>query len=283
MRITGVEIYSSESNIINFAMNDVTTSDKFLIKTIVGLDATDIVRKFYSLSKDGSTKFYNFSLANREVVFRIQLNPNYYINEDISEIRDDLYRSISSNRSGIIDVIFKSGGAAVAKLSGYLTKFEVPYFSKVPEVQITLNCEEYFLRGYSPVVMEAADLGTSNLIQVSDSISTAPHGMTLRVDFISTQQTFSIRDADTSDASSFEFVIDLFGGFLAGDALIIDSEHKTKQAYIIRGGVTYPIIEAVTATSVWPVIFPGVNELYVKPKTTFTYNYISYYPAFWGL
>lgn len=281
MKVTGVELYSNDSNIINFSMSDVATNDKYLIKTIIGLDADEIVRKFYSFSKDQSVKFYNFNLVKRELVFRIQLNPNYYINEDFSEIRDEIYRSISSNRSGLINILFKSGGSAVAQISGYFTRFEVPYFSRVPEIQIHFNCEDFLLRGYSPVELLTADLGTTNHIYVSDSISTAPHGMSMKVTYTGASASFKIQDDPTTP--NWEFKVEPIGGFLTGDVLFIESEYASKAVYIIRSGVTIPIMDAVTNTSIWPIIFPGSNEFYTYYQSAFTYNYVSYYPAYWGI
>lgn len=281
MKVTGVELSSDNANIISFGMSDVLSTDKYLIKTIIGLDADEVIRKFYSFASNSNAKFYNFSMKKREVTFRIVLNPNYSINEDFSDIRDDIYRSISSSRTGLINMLFRSGGAAVAHISGYFTKFEVPYFSNIPEVQITLNCDDFMLRGYNPVEVDAAILGTGSHIYVSDSISTAPHGLTLSVDYSASSPYFKITD-DILD-SSWEFKVTPSGGFLTGDTLLIASEYTSRNVYLVRGATTIPLMDRISPTSTWPILFPGSNEFDVYDKTKFSWDYISYYPAYWGI
>ena len=281
MKVTGVELSSENANIINFGMSDVSSSDKYLVKTIIGLDADEVIRKFYSFASNSTSKFYNFSLKKREIVFRIILNPNYSINEDFSEIRDEIYRSISSSRTGLINVLFRSGGAAVAQISGYFTKFEVPYFSNIPEVQITINCDDFMLRGYNPVEINADVIGDEAHIYVSDSISTAPHGLTFNVEYQSASSYFKITD-DLSN-ESWQFLITPSGGFEAGDILHVSSEYNTREVYILRDSVKIPLMDKISSDSTWPLIFPGSNEFEVYNHVIFNWLYISYYPAYWGL
>lgn len=281
MKVTGVELSSENANIINFGMSDVSSSDKYLVKSIFGLDADEVIRKFYSFASNSNSKFYNFSLKKREIVFRIVLNPNYSINEDFSEIRDEIYRSISSSRTGLINILFRSGGAAVAQISGYFTKFEVPYFSKVPEVQITINCDDFMLRGYNPVQIDADILGTTNHIYVSDSISTAPHGMTFSIEYTAASSYFKITD-DLSN-ESWNFVVTPQGGFLTGDVLTISSEYNSRNVSVLRGSTTIPLMDKISTDSAWPLVFPGSNEFEFYDHTKFDWVYVSYYPAYWGL
>jgi hypothetical protein len=281
MKVTGVEISSDNANIINFGMSDVSSSDKYLVKSIFGLDADEVIRKFYSFASNSNAKFYNFSMKKREIVFRIILNPNYSINEDFSEIRDEIYRSISSSRTGLINILFRSGGAAVAQISGYFTKFEVPYFSKIPELQITINCDDFMLRGFNPVEIEADVLGATNHIYVSDSISTAPHGMSFSIEYTATSNYFEITDDLTN--KSWHFKVSPSGGFLTGDVLEISSEYNSRNVQIIRGATTIPIMDSISYDSSWPLIFPGSNEFEAYDKTKFNWVYVSYYPAYWGL
>ncbi len=281
MKVTGVELSSENANIINFGMSDVSSNDKYLVKSIFGLDADEVIRKFYSFASNSNSKFYNFSLKKREIVFRIVLNPNYSINEDFSEIRDEIYRSISSSRTGLINILFRSGGAAVAQISGYFTKFEVPYFSKTPELQITINCDDFMLRGFNPVEIEANVLGNTNHIYVSDSISTAPHGMMFSVEYTAASSYFEITD-DLSNKSWY-FKVTPIGGFLSGDILEISSEYNNRIARIIRGSSVIPIMDAISTDSSWPLVFPGSNEFEAYDKTKFDWLFVSYYPAYWGL
>lgn len=281
MRVTGVEISSENANMFSFGMADVASNDKYLIKNIIGLDADDIHRKFYGFGSASNSKFYRYGITKREVVIRAVLNPNYTINETYSEIRDELYRYISSSRTGSINMMFTNGGAAVASLDGYITKFEVPYFSKIPELQITIACDDPLLRGFSPVQYESADLPTTNLMYVSDALSTAPHGLTFSVEFTAYETHFLIQDTQTNPEWSFK--VTPTAGFTYGDILTFSSEFGEKQLYVDQAGVITNLMDKIEPGSIWPIVFPGANEYYFEQMGSFNWVSLSYYPAYWGI
>lgn len=304
MRITSVDLYSNDSEFISFKIQGADSSDPYLVRAMVGLDADEIVRTFYGFGASSMERFYNFSLTQRELVMRVVMNPRYILNESPSHIRDELYRMISANRGGAIDVIFNSGGTAVAKATAYVTKFEVPHFSNVSEVQITLMCEDALLHAVNPVVLEGEDLisiGTgplggnapSNPIKVVDALSTAPHGFVLNVGFAEPHDTFTLQEKENEPESDWIFRIEpgLIGGstgFVDADTLHISTVAADKYIRLVRGPTTYDIMDKLDLDSVWPVIFPGENEFYC-PELADSYDKfifwtsLEYYPAYWGV
>jgi hypothetical protein len=280
MRITGVELSSDNYNLFTFNLNAVRQSDKYLLKAIVGLDADHLVSRFYGTGKVSRRRYYNFNMMPREVVVRIVLNPNYEINEDFSQLRDELYRIISSSRSGVVNLLFTAGADAVSRIDGFVTKFEVAHNSKVPELQVTILCDDPMLRGYNPVELETADFNTVNPVIMADTISTAPHGMTIDVEFTTTVPSFTVRDSLTPD---WTFTVTPDGGFLSGDRLVLSSEVGQKELTQIRGATVIPLLDKITPDSLWPIMFPGNNTFYFNQLGSFDWNLVKYYTAFWGV
>lgn len=303
MRVTSVDLYSNDSEFISFKLRDAAPNDPYLIKAMIGLDADEIVHTFYGFGASSMERFYNFSLTKREIVMRIVMNPRYILNETPSNIRDELYRMISSNRSGAIDVIFNSGGASIAKATAYITKFEVPHFSNVAEVQITLMCEDPLFHGVNPVVLpqypDLTDIGggplganvASNPLEVVDARSTAPHGFVLNVGFGESHDTFTLQEKQNNPDWTFKVdpgTIASQDGFVDGDTLHISSVAADKYVKLVRGGTTYDILDKVELDSVWPVLFPGQNEFFCPELFASTDKFIywtslEYYPAYWGV
>lgn len=281
MRVTGIELSSDNANVFSFGLNAVSMTDKYLAKTIIGLDADEVVHKFYGFGSRTGSKFYNFSLTKREIVMRIVLNPNYSINESYSDIRDEMYRAISSSRGGLITLLMTAGGAAVATISGFITKFEVPYFSNIPELQITLRCDDPMLRAFNPIIMDVNDLSNSNPILVSDSLSTAPHGLALKCTFTAQTNTFVIQDQAADP--DWVFTVTPLVPFPVGSSLYLSSEFGNKYLYVIAGGVTTYLMDRITPGSIWPVVFPGGNEFHFAQIANFTWDNITHYPAYWGV
>jgi hypothetical protein len=282
MRVTAVEMYSANfEEAINFSLRDSDADSRYMVRTIIGLDAEEIIPKFYGFGLNTKPKYYDFSMKPRDVIIRAVLNPQFRVDETYSDIRDELYRAISANRTGQVVLHFKSGGSLMSRIFGMITKFEVPYFTKLPEVQLTIHCLDPMFRAINPVILAPADLGTVNPIKVPDSVSTAPHGFTMQLTFNATSASFTIQDVATNP--EWKFVVTPLGGFLSGDVLYFSSEHSDKYIYMIRSGVTTQLADRVSPTSIWPVIFPGPNTFHFVDLAKFNWNTLQFYAAYWGV
>jgi hypothetical protein len=172
MRVTSIDLYDDrfEEN-LRFSLQHASPFDKYMIRQIVGLDAEDLVPRFYGFGRQPSRgnrprkKFFDFSMKPREVAMRVVLNPNFKNNESYSDIRDELYKMVSSTRTGEIIIYFNAGATAVAQLRGFVTKFEAGYFNALPEAQITVRCDDPMLTGVAPIIYDVAN--SNILIQLS--------------------------------------------------------------------------------------------------------------------
>jgi hypothetical protein len=282
MRVTNVEMFSAAlEESIDFSLQEVDPESKYMIRAMVGLDAEEIIPKFYSFSTNTKAKYYDFSMKPRDLVIRVVLNPNFANDEDYGDLRDELYRAISATRTGQVELHFHSGGTLVSRLFGYIVKFEVPYFVKLPEVQITVRCNDPMFRAINPVILAPAVLGTTNPIKVPDSLSTAPHGFIMQVTFTATSPSFTIQDVPSSP--EWKFTVTPSGGFLSGDVLYFSSEFSNKYLYLIRSGSTIQLADKVAPTSLWPVIFPGLNSFHFPDLAKISWNTLRFYAAYWGV
>lgn len=282
MRLTAVDLYSPNfSETITFSLRDLDPTATYMVKNIVGLDADDIVPKFYGSGLNTKPKFFDLGLKAREIAMRVVLNPRFNLDETYSDIRDTLYRAISATRTGMVTLHFRSAGTIVAKISGFITKFEVPYFVKLPEVQITVRCDDPMLRALNPVVFDPPDLNTVNPVLIPDSLSTAPHGFSLEVVFKLSSPSFTIQDIPTNP--EWKFKVSPEGGFLVGDELYLCTEYGKKDLYRVRGSITTHLMDKVEPTSIWPIIFPGSNTFHFPEIATFDWDNITYYAAYWGV
>lgn len=276
MRVTSIELHAeNSSNQCVLSYRDPGATNPYLAKSITGLDADDIVPRFYG-SSASNAKYYNLSLQKRDVIFHMTLNPRYAQFESHSALRDELYRLISSSRTGVISVEFKDGPTVVAVISGFVSKLETDHFDKEPSVKLTVSCDDPMLRAVAPTVVPVFGLDPENTV-ITDNLSTAPHGVSFSVIFDEAQPSFTMTDAD----EEWFFSVSPVGGFLEGDVLHLSSDFNNKQLYVIRDAVTTHLADVLSAESIWPIIFPGVNTFVCSPG--FTWNSITYYPTYWGV
>jgi hypothetical protein len=281
MRVTNVSLYSNNIETVAFSLSQAEPDARYYVRDMTGLDSEDLIPRFYGFGAQTKTKFYDFVLKPRLIVIRFVLNPRFNLDESYSDVRDTLYKSISSARSGLVYLNFNSGGTTVARIAGFITKFEVPYFTPLPEVQLTVRCDDPVLRGISPVLYKQIDLKTVNPIIIPDSMSTAPHGFSFQVTFKAACPSFTIQDQQSNPDWKFQVVP--AGGFLAGDVLNFSSDYVNKQLYITRGGVITYLVDKITTDSIWPTIFPGITTLYFVDIANFDWNNLEYYATYWGV
>lgn len=291
MKVTSIDLIANDREIASFSFRDPTSRNPYTAKGMFGLDADEIISKYYGQN------FYNLAQTKRNVVIRIALNPDFAQGRSYSELRDDLYRAIASNRSGLIELLFKHGDAPVASISGKITKFEAPLFNEVPEVQITIKCSDSMVRGAVPYYENLFEMASE--MAVIDTLSTAPHGFKFSVEFTEGVDAFFIADSWTDETWRFEFSPGTINpedggpGFYIGDVLYFSSEVNNKYLYVERHYygveddvgwiVRYHLIDTIVPGSVWPIIFPGANNFVFYPESGYDWKTFEYYPTYWGV
>lgn len=282
MRVTGVDLYSANlEEAISFSLLGADRKSEYEVRTILGLDSEEIIPKYYASNINGTKKFYNFGMKPREIVLRIVLRPRFELDESYADVRDRLYRAISANRTGLVTLQFRAGGTTIAWIAGSIIRFEASHFTQLPEVQLTIRCNDPMLKGLAPVVWEDTELTSSNPVLIPDSLSTAPHGFYMEATFTGNVASFTIQDLENDP--EWKFKITPSGGFLTNDKLYFSSEYSNKFIYIVRSGNAIHLSDKIDAASVWPILFPGQNEFHFENLASVDLDLIRFYPSYWGV
>lgn len=281
MKVTSIDIYISDSNLAaTLSFRDPTSQNAYIAKEISGLDADEILPKFYGVDL-GSRKQYDLLLGKREIIIKIGLNPNYGTGQSHPALRDELYKIISSSRTGLVELRFKDGETVKAAISGFVTKFETITFTKTPEIQLTISCNDSMLKAVDGINVDIVDLEPEEFV-VIDSESTAPHGFSFGVIFNDDIDTFSVQDAEPAN---WAFEVSLTGSplteFVAGDELHFSSETNSRYLYLVRDLEITHLIDRIFPASVWPLLFPGSNSFMFSDSLDL--DYITYFPTYWGV
>src|SRR5690349_21020947 len=209
MKITNAALYAGEVRLASFSLGLGESEDHYLIKAMSGIDADQLIPRFYAFGESSGFGMFDVGMPARDIVIRIVLNPSIVLDESFSELRDILYRSIASSRNPMLRLEFSNGGSKISDISGFMTKFEAGLFSQVPEVQLTIHCDDPFFRGVVSTTYEPDELAASFVIP--DSLSTAPHGFAMQVEFNASLDSFAIQDSTPSP--EWVFTVTPPGGF----------------------------------------------------------------------
>lgn len=277
MKVTSIGLYSSNDvEIATLSFRDPGSVNPYIAKSITGLDADEIVPRFYGLSKVSKEKYYNLSLPPRDVILTIILNPFKTAGKTYSDLRDAIYKALAASRTALMGLRFYNGATEVARVSGFVTKMESPQFEEQPTIQLTLNCDDPMLKAPSrvSVIESGAELRT-----VTVDTSTAPHGFIFQLTFTAAIASFYMQDKATNP--EWSFVVTPTTSFAIGDKLYFSSENDNKYLYMVRGSTTTHLVDKIAPGGIWPILFPGDNEMVHSPEIT--WNMIQYYPTFWGV
>lgn len=310
MRLTNIEMYCSCSHVItNFSFRDPTSSSPYTIKGFYGIDADEIIASFDGVNLSSGSSRHSLSLRKRELVLRVVLNADYSRDQTPSDLRDHLYRRIATNRNGNVRLRFIDNDFIRAEINGFITKFESAHFNEAPEVQITIDCPDPLFRSpYEEVLVPQTEYQSDEdeydggsepppeidpglvirdgVFEFRDDVSTAPHGCTMRFNFIDNASFFELRDHISAEENDWFLRVRPPVGsssFLDGDQLVIVNEFRNRQIYIIRNEVEIHVADRVDPDPAWPVVFPGDNRFVVSHPQNYEVAELVHRHAFWGI
>lgn len=277
MRLTNVRLVGL--NVIDFKLTNPSPTDPYVIKNIDGLGPTDIdVTISNALQTEG---FYRHSMPhNRELIFRVKLNPNYDVDKTISDLRTGMYGLMEGDVSGGVSIQFMEGNVRVALATAYVKRFEVLVFTKDPEVQITFACTGAHFVAPDYITLTS----TINTIKTVTP-GTARVPMVLKVRVKTAVPSMAVRRFFSTIPDPQEFFVLKDVGFLAGDIVTIDTTPGQRDVILYRGSTSRGLIGHVTPESEWPWLDPVLqNEVYLTGTgaSDVTLQELKYKPRYWG-
>lgn len=277
MRVQRIDLFSNNRQVASFETAGPDRRNPYVLKAIDGLDAEQITPKFYGQGEVDGVNFTELSLEPREIVINLALQPKWAAGETPATLRSNLLKAIASNRSGVVQLRFYDDEVAVGVIEGFITKFNTPASRATSEVTITVKCENPLFRSLDVTSQIVESLSTTAPL-VIDPVSTAPHGFKFKATATGSMNPFTIQDDPTTP--NWVFQIDY--PFITGDEIYFSSEENDKYIYRVRSAVTLRLMDVLALGSVWPVIFPGENQLYVV-GTNFGWDEFYWYETHWGI
>lgn len=282
MIVDKFELRSETTGIIaSFNVAGVSSTDPYILKASTGLDATDILAIDYGFGTTGN-RFLEMMMETREIVLRIRLNPKYFPNGKRQDLRESLYKAISSARDPklFFDLCYED--EIVATISGVMTKLESSHFTATPEVQLTLRCEQPIFKAPERTVID--DISSlSEVFTIDVDEGSAPTGFKGSFIINNPVSLFGLQGED------WNFTINK--AFYAGDVIYFSSEYENNELYVYSpslvtidfDGIIH-LSDKLSLHSMWPVLFPGENVFTVQSNpANFSYVEFSYFASYWGV
>lgn len=262
MSIIKVEVMNSRGNLLALSLEDI--SNGYVVKDIDGLGpvkATIVSSDFAGV--DGQQEQAS-SREIRNVTIKLGYAPNFGINETVRVLRSRLYDFFMTATK--VTLTFYMADGLEVKTTGTVESCEPAIFSREPEMDISIICfdPDFIDTELTSIsgVFTTTDT-TPHVIQVNGSSKT---GLTsLSFTAAKAMSDFTIYHTTPSgDVQTMLVSVPL----LVGDVINLSSIKRQKSITLTRSGVTTSILWAVSPQSIWVLLEPGVNQLYLNGSST---------------
>jgi hypothetical protein len=259
---------------VNLPIIDVLPSDKFILKNIDGLGPPEfLVNIGKTIYQSGI--YQGNQPQQRQLVIRVGLNPDYSVGETVEGLRETLYGMIIPPVDYLTFQIW-NGAILTAIAKGWVSKFEVVPFSKDPEVQITIDCQDAYFT--APELVEVDLVGMSKSVLTIDNIGSVPTGFLIDIVLTANLSVFSITRSNPLDQ------IAVSSDFLIGDEITINTNDGSRGVWRNRSDVVISLIDNMDTNpdKTWPKLRRGINS-FAMSSTSFNYNSVTYTPHYLGV
>lgn len=257
---------------VDLPMFGAQPTDRFLVKAADGLGPTPIGL----IAPDGV--YQGIAPADRELVFRIGLNPDFSEDSPVSvgKLRSILYGLLNPQNGGLEVIAMdrpywgSSSYNARAKTRGYARNFEINPFSETPEVLVTITCPgmPYWEHPFEILddnnIISGGVMGLSNIGQVDV-------GFKVNLSPSTALSNFFMINEDSGEKIQINKAWGQFAPFTL--------DTREGQRYVRKTGAS--VLGYMSEDSVWLKV-PAGGQTFSVPNTTITGDYW-YTPLYWGL
>lgn len=255
----------------------VTPKDSLLVRKVTGLSPPDINLFIGDYSRDGGL-YQGRRVGNRNVVMTLDLNPNPALGESVSGLRGLLYKTFVDPLvdADYIQLILHDDEIQDRYLVGYTEKFETELFDVETMAQISMICPDPYIRD----TIETTMTHPTGWVTVPFTYNgTAEAGFKAQLNVTT--------DSSTVTLSNNGRTMVLTYAFLVGDVIDFNTNRGERDVTLTRGGITYPLIAALSPLSRWLELHSQTNEMRVYGATTDDLSAVvktlTYTATYWGV
>lgn len=263
--LSKVEVITTQGTKLVLSLIDI--GNGYVVKDIGGLDPVTATIVSSSFAQKDGTQYQSSRREARNITLKLGLDPRGVPRE----LRKQLYSFLMPKSEVVLRFSMDEEDDEVpVVIYGRVESFESQFFTKEPEVDISIMCfDPDFIVPEPTVITEYADWdGRPMPIEYEGSVET---GIQFRLEVNRDLSSFTIENTP-GDGIPRVLTFTYPGvSLIAGDVLDISTVTGNKYVLRTRNGLTESILYAVTPYSDWVNFYPGLNEF------RFNVDYVSGY------
>lgn len=260
-----VEVITAQGTKLVLPLPDM--GDGFVVKEIGGLNPVKASIVSSSVAQKDGTQYQSSRREARNITMKLGLGLFY--RGSARTLRKQLYGFLMPQSNVLLRFIMDDeDDEPPVEIRGKVEGFESDFFTKEPEVDISIMCfDPNFIVPEPVVITDYANWDPeADYIDYEGSVET---GIQFRLEINRDVNHFTI---ENTPPDGIKRILEYSGPMLiAGDVLDISTVAGNKYVMRTRAGKTESILYAVTPYSDWVNLYPGLNDL------RFMVDYVSGY------
>lgn len=256
--LSNVEVRTPRGLLLSLPLFD--ASDGYEVRDISGLDPVTAIMVSSSFTNMEGEDFQSVRRDKRNIIFDLGLRPDYST-KSTSDLRNDLYNFFMP-KSQVDLRFFSDDGVPTVDISGRVETMDSPRFVKNPYAKISVICFNPDFYVPTLVVFEGDTVSDTTEAEIT-YVGTVNTGFIFKLFVDRTIGEFTIYQR-LADNTTMTMEIDMPDDMVDGDVLEISTIPGSKGAWLTHLGVESSVLYAISPTSAWPVLDPGVNNIRVS-------------------
>lgn len=262
MSIDKVEVTNSQGNLLILSLED--TSNGYVVEDVDGLGPVKAAIASSAFAGLDGVQYQSSRRDGRSITIKLSYDPDFSNNETVDELRDHLYHFFMTDT--MIDLaIYKKNGLTV-KISGLVESCEPAIFTADPEMVISVFCFNPNFISVDPVTIHDLLTTIDTVGHVIPVAGTVKRGLD-SISFTAPKALSEFTIYHTAPNGKLYTML-VSAPLLTGDVVNIRTVVREKTITLTRSGVTTSLLYAVSPQSVWTLLEPGENLLYLKASDT---------------
>lgn len=230
MTIRSLEVRTGSGGLLGTVPVGAPDSADYFIKNIDGLGPVDAVLAMSNFADYDGAIHHGARLAQRNIVITLGYSPNYVSGRDVGTLRKQAYLWFRPKSS--IRLYVNDSDRERVYTHGYVEKVEPVLFSKDPEIQISIVCEDPYFASVTSITRNESANDNIDLSDYGD----APTPFTLNITPAVNFSRIDIRNGvDPNIIIAYPFA--------ANDLIRVSVTPGSKFASVTRAGVTTTLLD----------------------------------------
>lgn len=260
--LSKIQITNRQGSVLVLPFNDVDNG--LIVEEIKGLDPTKATLVSSSVAGQDGAQYYSSKREPRNLVITLGLEADY-VNTSVKSLRQRLYNYFMP-KTQVTLRLYEDLGSYV-DIVGIIESFESPLFTQEPEATISIQCfDPDFFDPNSFTVSGLSVSGTTTMTNVP-YLGSVESGFLFIMNLDRNTTGFSvIHQVPNGDTYTLDFYPPTT--LLAGDRITISTIAGAKGATLRRANVDSSLLYAVSPTSKWLELEPGVGNNLVRVSSS---------------